>query len=85
MQILLDEMENDLFNEWRRLSDVSSINEIEEFAYKIKYLGDKFNYLPLLKYADSLQSKALLFDMKSLLAILKTYPILLEELRELYV
>ena len=82
MQPLLDEMENDLFNEWKNLSDVSSINEIEEFAYKIKYLGDKYHYPPLSAYADDLQSKALLFDMKSLLILLKIYPIILNELRE---
>jgi len=81
---LLDEMENDLFEEWKNLSDISSINEIEEFAYKIKYLGDKYDYSPLKKYAENLQSKALLFDMNYLLVLLKNYPILVEELRANY-
>ena len=77
-------MENDLFEEWKNLSDISSINEIEEFAYKIKYLGDKYDYSPLKKYAENLQSKALLFDMNYLLVLLKNYPVLLEELRANY-
>jgi PAS domain S-box-containing protein len=82
---LLDEMETDLYSEWKKLSDISSINEIEEFAYKIKYLGDKYNYPPLEKFSENLQAKALLFDMNSLLSLLMTYPKLLEDLRSNYV
>ncbi len=82
---LLEEMKTDLYNEWEKLSNISSINEIEEFAYKIKYLGEKYNYPPFIKYSDSLQAKALLFDMNSLLILLKEYPELLEDLRSNYV
>ena len=81
---LFDEMNNDLHKEWKKLSNISSINEIEEFAYKIKYLGDKYNYPPLIKYSESLQAKALLFDMNSLLILLETYPEILEDLRSNY-
>ncbi len=81
---LLEEMEADLYSEWKKLSDISSINEIEEFAYKIKYLGDKYDYAPFKKYSDNLQAKALLFDMNSLLVLLKAYPELLEDLRSNY-
>jgi hypothetical protein len=81
---LLEEMEADLYSEWKKLSDISSINEIEEFAYKIKYLGDKYNYAPFKRYSDNLQAKALLFDMNSLLVLLKSYPELLEDLRSNY-
>ena len=82
---LLDEMEKDLYTEWQKLSHISSINEIEEFAYKIKYLGEKYNYAPFGKYSENLQAKALLFDMGSLLVLLKAYPQLLEDLRSNYV
>lgn len=85
LKTLLVEMENDLYDEWKDLSDASSINEIEEFAYKIKYLGDKYNYPPLVKYSESLQAKALLFDMNSLILLLRTYPELIKNLRTNYV
>ena len=81
---LFDEMNNDLHKEWKKLSNISSINEIEEFAYKIKYLGDKYNYPPLIKYSESLQAKALLFDMNSLLILLEAYPEILKDLRSNY-
>jgi hypothetical protein len=42
----------------KKLSDISSINEIEEFAYKIKYLGDKYNYPPLEKFSEKLTGKS---------------------------
>ncbi|HMY30004.1 MAG TPA: PAS domain S-box protein [Leptospiraceae bacterium] len=85
LKTLLVEMENDLYDEWKELSDASSINEIEEFAYKIKYLGEKYNYPPLMRYSENLQAKALLFDMNSLIVLLRTYPELIQNLRSHYV
>ncbi|MBT5250091.1 MAG: PAS domain S-box protein [Bacteroidetes Order II. Incertae sedis bacterium] len=57
-----------------------TINEIEDFGYRMAKLGDSFNHEPLNDWGERLASQAMLFQIDEMLNTLSSYNSVLEEL-----
>ncbi len=59
---------------WEDLSEILTINDIEDFANEMKTLGIKYDYKPLAVWGDRLLLQATMFDIDSLSRTLKDFP-----------
>ncbi|CAN2043648.1 hypothetical protein GMMP1_1160034 [Candidatus Magnetomoraceae bacterium gMMP-1] len=55
----------------QKLYDLMAIDEIEKFAEEMKELGKKYDYLPLVNWAEDLYLSAQAFDMEKIQQILQ--------------
>jgi two-component system, sensor histidine kinase len=65
------------------LARTLTINDVEDFAAWLKGLGDTSELPPLTQWADRLAQQTSMFEMEAMADTLKTYPVLLAEIRSL--
>ncbi|MCP4751492.1 MAG: PAS domain S-box protein [Proteobacteria bacterium] len=63
---LLAILETDWVDVWKELIQTLTINDIEDFAERMKQLGAEYGYLPLLEWGEDLLTRAVMFDMDKL-------------------
>ncbi|MCP4701477.1 MAG: response regulator [Gammaproteobacteria bacterium] len=80
---LLALLEGKLKNIWVDLDETSSINDIEDFANLAKTSGSEYKYPPLIRWANTLLSQTLRFDVDILPDTLEKFPAIIVEIREL--
>ncbi len=73
-------LESEYFNIWKTFENQQPINEVEDFAYKIKDLGKKHNIEGLIRYGNRLLTSINNFDIDTMLKTLKEYPMLIKSL-----
>jgi len=69
-------LEKEYYNMWKTFENQQPLSEVEEFAYKIKDLGKKFNIEELVRFGNRLLTSINNFDIDTMLKILKEYPAL---------
>ena len=80
---LVDILKNEKLNDWKKVQKSFIINEIEEFATKVKGLGEKYYLNVLTNWGDNLLKQAKSFDMKNLPDTLNYFPDLVGEIADL--
>ncbi|QTA78140.1 Signal transduction response regulator, receiver domain histidine kinase [Desulfonema limicola] len=80
---LTQKLQEDVYNTWKELRDTLSINDIERFAVKLKKMGTDFACLPLIQWAEKLESQAAIYDVDALQKTLEGFVELLEEIKSL--
>jgi len=79
MQILQSQAQK----RWLEISETLIINDIEEFAYDMKALGESYHYPPLSTWSQQLQAQAAMFDVDALFNTLKDFPKVLDTIQAL--
>ena len=69
-------------DEYQRLRDLMEINQIEEFAIKIKKISEEHSIAPLEKWAEELILKTRNFEIDSIEDLLDKYLVILKKLKE---
>jgi CheY-like chemotaxis protein/anti-sigma regulatory factor (Ser/Thr protein kinase) len=80
---LAELLEQDLLPEWRRLSDVLVVGEVEDFARRIRNLGRSFQCEPVRVWGEHLARRADSVDISAIRQSLDRFPEVIEALREL--
>lgn len=75
------EILEDQVNVWEEISEILTINDIEDFADKMKLLGTKYNYKSLASWGDRLLLQATMFDVESLSETLKKFPDIIDNIK----
>jgi PAS domain S-box-containing protein len=70
-------LENELMEIWKTFEDQQPISEVENFAFKLRDLGKKYNLEILVSYGNRLMTAVNNFDIDLILKILADYPKLL--------
>ncbi|MDM8525845.1 transporter substrate-binding domain-containing protein [Desulfococcaceae bacterium HSG8] len=68
---------------WEELSDILTINDVEDFGYHMAELGGRYNYKPLADWGDRLRSEAAMFDIELLPGTLERFPEIIRQIRAL--
>ncbi|MBT3601732.1 MAG: hypothetical protein HN521_01590, partial [Candidatus Latescibacteria bacterium] len=58
---------------WEELSQTLSINDIEDYANQMKVLGNKYEYIPLVQWAEKLAEQTSSFDLDQMAETLVEY------------
>ncbi|MBT4612866.1 MAG: response regulator, partial [Gemmatimonadetes bacterium] len=66
---------------WADISETLSINDVEVFGDQIRELGDQHGATSLTQWGQSLSGHASMFDLDKMVATLRQYPDLIEQLR----
>jgi len=69
---------------WEQLVSTLTINEIEDFAERIRKMGQVHSYDPLVQWATELAEQTALFNMEGAEEILRSLPAIEEELRTIH-
>jgi CheY-like chemotaxis protein len=77
----LAEMETALLEEWAQINESFFLDEIEDFAKKIKELGRELPVEALFRWGENLYRQARIIDMKDLPRTLSEFPELLAALK----
>jgi len=80
---LLDILENKLTDQWKRISDVFVIDDIEAFAMEIITLGRQYDLKPLADWGDKLLKEIQRFDMENAPITLEYFPGLIKRIAAL--
>jgi hypothetical protein len=75
---LLDSLENKWTDEWKRISDIFVINDIEAFSIEIKKLGGQYDFKPLTDWGDKLLREIQSYDMENAPVTLEYFPQLIK-------
>ncbi len=70
-------LESELYDIWQNFEQQQPMNEVEDFAYKIRDLGKKYNLEILISYGNRLIAAVNNFDVDNIQKILADYPKLL--------
>jgi two-component system sensor histidine kinase EvgS len=70
-------LEHEFYEIWQSFSEQQPLEEVEEFAFKIRELGKKYNLDILLSYGNRLVTSINNFDIDTMSKILSEYPKLL--------
>jgi len=81
---LLDRLEGDNLDRWKKISATYIIKEIKFFAEDIIRLGDEFNAGFLKDWGAVVSINASHFDMENLVNSFNKYPLLLNEVKKLH-
>ncbi len=77
---LIHILENEVSSKWEKLKGAVRTRDIEDFAVKMKELGQKHNSTVLMVYGDSLYNYAREYDIESIYRAIEKFPDLLSEL-----
>lgn len=80
---LAELLEEDLLPEWRRLTDVMVVGEVEDFALRIRDLGRRYRCDPVRVWGEQLARRADSVDIPAIRQSLDRFPEVIEALREL--
>jgi PAS domain S-box-containing protein len=80
---LLGTLKTEMLNNWNDVNKTFIIDEIEEFADKIKKLGEKYSLDIFTDWGDALLKQSRSFDMERLPGTLNHFPKLIEKLEGL--
>ncbi len=80
---LIRQLENDFMPLWESAHNNHSIVDIENFGDKIKAFGDTHSLRHFKRLGEKLVSQAKMFDIENIGVTLKSYPELVERIREL--
>ena len=75
-------LENDLFRIWETFKNQQPLSDVEDFAYKMRDMGKKYNLEILISYGNRLLTSINNFDIDTMLKALKDYPKLLTAFKE---
>ena len=75
-------LEGELYLRWENTMKTASFVVIEEFAQALKNVGNKHNMKSLQSFSDVLVMHAKNFDIDNINNVLKSYPILISELKK---
>ncbi len=64
----------EIMTTWEEVSSTMTINEIEEFADKVKMLGEEYGYPPLALWGEGLVEQAGMFELDGMAKTLARYP-----------
>jgi PAS domain S-box-containing protein len=78
---VIELLEQKHYPEWEAALTTSSFSEIENFANSIKRLGLEYNFKSLQTFSDVLVMHAKNFDIDKMNDVLKSFPLLISELR----
>ena len=81
---LIEILEGEVYENWKKTKEQCFFNEIEDFARVIIQLGQEFNLAILEKWGKKLQDQAQSFDMELLPQNIEKYTIILELIKEKY-
>ena len=70
-------LNSELFTIWKTFETQQPLNEVEDFAYKLKDLGKKYDIEILIRYGNRLLTSVNNFDVDTMLKTLNEYPELL--------
>ncbi|MDH4129106.1 MAG: ATP-binding protein [Spirochaetota bacterium] len=79
---LLKKIESDFINQWKEISLGLDFNKINNFALSVNDLASKYNYKPLINWAEALKSNVLIFDVDSITKTMTKFPEILDKIRE---
>ena len=79
---LLKKLETARGTSWLEIQETLTINDIEDFARKMKRFGDQYRYPQLQDWSNRLLSQALLFDISGIPATLAGFDLIINELVE---
>jgi PAS domain S-box-containing protein len=71
---LLQKLENDFLPKWELVKDQLILFRIEEFAVKVKHLGEEYQYQYLVNYAEKLLDELESVDLDSLKKTMNHFP-----------
>ena len=74
-------LEGDYYKQWENSLNTSSFIEIEDFAQSLKQIGLKHEIKSLQTFSDVLVMHAKNFDIDNMNDVLKSFPILIDELK----
>ena len=77
---LLQLLQVEMKDIWQELRDTWSINDIEDFANRLKELGTEYGYDPLTGWARDLASQAAIYDVEQLPETMEKFPKIIKEL-----
>jgi signal transduction histidine kinase len=80
---LAELLEADLLPEWRRLTEVMVVGEVEDFARRIRELGLRYRCEPVRVWGEQLARRADSVDVPAIRQSLERFPEVIEALREL--
>ncbi|MCP4147876.1 MAG: response regulator [bacterium] len=80
---LVEILETDLYEEWEFLTRTFIIDEIEEFAGKIKKLGDSYQVEILSKFGNKLFYHIETFDIENIIVLMNGFPELTRDVKKL--
>ncbi len=67
---------------WAEFREIIYIDGIEEFSGKLKYLGEKYAFPPLVSWAEQLELYAQLMDIREIRNTLEDFPEIIRKLEE---
>jgi PAS domain S-box-containing protein len=70
-------LEHELYDIWKSFTEQQPLDEVEEFAFKVRDLGKKYNLEILLSYGNRLITSVNNFDIDTMSKTLSEYPKLL--------
>ncbi len=79
---LLDILEKEHRKTWEEIKETMTINDLEDFAKKMKELGQSYQHEDLVQFGVKLYSQAVMFDVKSMIHTLKRFPAILDNIRK---
>ncbi|UCH93034.1 MAG: response regulator [Candidatus Aminicenantes bacterium] len=80
---LLEILENKSTDEWKRVSDVFIIDDVEAFAAEIRNLGTHYHLKPLTDWGNKLLKEIQSYDMENAPVTLEYFPGLIKEIAAL--
>lgn len=79
---LLYSLEKPFMEIWKTFSERQPINEIEEFGKNLIALGNNHNALLISDYGNEMVSASSSFNIKTILKLIKNYPLIIKELKD---
>jgi len=73
-------LEDEYYKIWKTFENQQPLSDVEDFAYKIKNVGKKFNIDNLVQYGNHLLTSINNFDIDTMLKILREYPTLIKSI-----
>jgi PAS domain S-box-containing protein len=79
---LLDSLETTFMETWKTFSERQPIKEIEEFGKNLVALGNNHNALLISDYGNEIVGAVSSFNIKTILKLIKNYPVIIKELKD---
>ncbi len=84
LPIVLQALENDFYDDWKKLEKRKPVEKLQKFGERLRLLGTENNNSILIQYADSLIKAVNSFDVDSILSSFQNYKNLISTLQNYY-
>ncbi|MBF0286474.1 MAG: response regulator [SAR324 cluster bacterium] len=78
---LLEILDAEVEDSWQKITEIITIGDVEDFAKKVRRLGEEYHYKTLEHWGNLLLAQTSMFDMEALSSSLQKFPAIVKSMK----